>query len=1380
MAEVQAERLQKWLDNLLDLSAGNPLLSHRGEKSCLRIECPDPSLLKDRLAEGNPIRIVSYPRQESDVLPIDKFAEKELKKQPAGVVVDLPEEELSKRSVQLFRKAKLALEEGGVGILYMVFGFLVWRKEDEDKDRRAPLILVPVRLERKSAREGVRIVASDDEPRMNLTLMEKLAKDHGVDIPSIGGELLFDEYGFFSDENEVDIEKIWKVFSEAISHIKNFCVTDDVLLGNFSFSKHLMWADLKNHSETMAKSNMVVKHLMCTPTEDFIGGGEPVEARTLDEKFHPSDLLMPLDGDSSQTVCVAEADAGKNFIIIGPPGTGKSQTISNIISHMLGKGKTVLFVSEKMAALDVVHRRLEEIGLGKFCLELHSHKANKKAVLAQLKEASEASEADDVFLRFNDEIWKKQIWKKQSLALLRARNKLNRYAQALHSKRRNGHSMFEGIGFKLKYSDPDRRVKLEWHSADAHSSEDLEALEQAARDLRLYGQPVDPASDVYEIVAFPSWGASLEKQLVEKAETLAKFAEECESAVVDLASEMGTIIDSMDSRQIESLAKIGGLLERKEALDACRLLSPELSSGVTKVRTFASLLETYRETEERLSCPYSDFKWRELDIFSLREALRTAVDSWWLSRKMKLRKLKKDLRPVSDGKPDPLTDIPALGEMSELDTKIVSLGKKLGNLDAPQGHESDMDLLMQTAETADRMQTAAQILETGMSSWGSSLARKAEGVNISEESWVCLLNTFDRFRRSAEDFRSADSAYSRVSQVSPVAMRRFSKSPEVLNDIATAARNLSRNIKGLRDWYRWTDAKQKAEDLGLGNLTGAIEKGCVKTDEAHQVFLSAYWDWWTDVALDSDPVLYDFYSSAHEDTITLFRRLDRVHQDNTVSYINRQIAKKIDSRRNTKKSSDWGKLQRYMGQIRPRIPIRKLAEQYHDILTSLAPCWMMSPLSVSQYLPVGRGDFDVVIFDEASQITPWDAIGAMARGKQVIVAGDPQQMPPTSFFQRQSFEEDEWDESEDSIPDQESILDEMEKARIPDNLLKFHYRSEKEDLIAFSNERYYGNKLITFPFPNKARGVSLVRSEGFYDAGKSRTNKIEAHQIVDEIVRRVQHKYETVRNQSIGVVTFNLAQQSLIEDLLDEKRMKEQQVEEAFSGERVEPVFVKNLETVQGDERDVILFSVGYGPDRAGGRPAMRFGPLNREGGHRRLNVAATRARQEMKIFTSLYPEHIRKTQKNPRGVRDLKDFLQFAEEGPGALGAQTRGSLDSAESPFEEEVIVSLTEKLGWEVESQIGVSNYRIDIGVIHPDKKGEYLAGIECDGVTYHSSFTAQERDNLRQQRLEACGWRILRIWSPDWWHNRERAEAVIHRQLSALLENDRRSTGQPPAA
>jgi len=446
-----------------------------------------------------------------------------------------------------------------------------------------------------------------------------------------------------------------------------------------------------------------------------------------------------------------------------------------------------------------------------------------------------------------------------------------------------------------------------------------------------------------------------------------------------------------------------------------------------------------------------------------------------------------------------------------------------------------------------------------------------------------------------------------------------------------------------------------------------------------------------------------------------------------------------------------GLLRKEIGKRMRHIPVRQLINRIPTLLPRLKPCVLMSPLSVAQYLESSHETFDVVIFDEASQIPVWDAIGAIARGRQLIIVGDPKQLPPTNFFATSTDDED--DLTPDEYKDMESILDELMTLGLRHKRLRWHYRSRHEGLITFSNRQYYDNDLLTFPSPEREMGGVRFHHipDARYDKGKSRTNRIEAQTLVRELVFRLRNPSASQR--SFGVVTFSQAQQALIENLLDEERRKYPEIECHFGDEppvEGEPVFVKNLENVQGDERDVILFSICYGMDEAG-KISMNFGPLNREGGERRLNVAVTRAKHEVIVFSGLRGEQIDLTRTQRRGVRDLKYFLDYAERGPIALAAATSGaSLEDVDSEFER-MVANRIREAGYDVHHQVGCSGYRIDLAIVDPSAPGRYLLGVECDGATYHRAATARDRDKLRQAVLEGLGWKLYRIWSTDWWHN-----------------------------
>lgn len=550
-------------------------------------------------------------------------------------------------------------------------------------------------------------------------------------------------------------------------------------------------------------------------------------------------------------------------------------------------------------------------------------------------------------------------------------------------------------------------------------------------------------------------------------------------------------------------------------------------------------------------------------------------------------------------------------------------------------------------------------------------------------------------------------------------------------------------------------------------MVGAIEAGDVAPAQVRTAFEVNYARWWLAEAVDEDEVLKRFVSAEHELRIKEFRVLDDEFTKVSREWIRAKLCANLPAPDSIQRNSEWGILRHEITKKKQHKPLRQLLHEIPSVVLRLTPCLLMSPLSIAQYLSAEASNFDLVVFDEASQIPVWDAIGAMARGKQVVMVGDPKQLPPTNFFGRS----DSTDGDEDVVEgDLESILDECLGASLPTRNLSWHYRSRHESLIAFSNHRYYGGGLVTFPSPvTDDRAVSFHLVKGRYEKGGARTNQPEAQALVADLVSRLKRPGFRESGLTIGVVTFNSEQQGLIEDLLDEERRKDPGLETYFSEMDLEPVFVKNLESVQGDERDIMYFSITYGPDKADA-VSMNFGPLNRDGGERRLNVAVTRARHELRVFSSLRGEQMDLSRTKANGVRDLKHFLEFAEFGPRALAEAHHGSQGDFESPFEAGVAAALCRK-GWQVHTQIGASSFRIDLGVVHPDFAGRYLAGVECDGATYHRSATARDRDKLREQVLRGLGWEIVRIWSTDWWVNPGGTLERVHAALTELLEKDR---------
>ncbi len=571
-------------------------------------------------------------------------------------------------------------------------------------------------------------------------------------------------------------------------------------------------------------------------------------------------------------------------------------------------------------------------------------------------------------------------------------------------------------------------------------------------------------------------------------------------------------------------------------------------------------------------------------------------------------------------------------------------------------------------------------------------------------------------------------------------------------DLKTTNERLTKCITylyGLEKWIDFKNARKQCSEKGLDEVIETVLDEKIASEQIVDGFKKRFYKLWLDNILQEYPAVQQFRRKTHEEMIDRFRETDLKQMKIAQLRIKEKLIQRLpDVNRATSAIDEVGILRRELAKQRKIMPIRKLFEKIPNLLPTLKPCLMMSPLSVSLFLESERYKFDLVIFDEASQVCTENAIGALTRSKQVIVAGDNKQLPPTNFFGTATAEGDYDVDSEEEIDDgeYESILDEMLTV-FPERSLKWHYRSKHEQLIAFSNVKIYNQSLITFPSPAeniKNNGVEYVFVEnGIYDRGGKKNNVNEAKRVA----KMVFEHFKTLGSRSLGVIAFSSAQQQAIDDEITKLRIENPAFEPFFDEDKNDAFFVKNLENVQGDERDTIIFSIGYAKDQ-NGQMFMNFGPLSKTGGYRRLNVAITRAKYNLKLVGSIRPTDIRVSDTSPEGVKMLRSYIEFAINGKSALENELKvNSIIEVDSPFEEAVYDFLVSK-GYKVSTQVGCSGYRIDLAIHHPTLDGRFVIGVECDGATYHSSRTARERDRLRQTVLEDMGWKFHRIWSTDW--------------------------------
>lgn len=1370
-------RLSKWKSKLLDLTLRNRLLNFKPTKSTLQFVAPDLAKLEDALADGTEFRVRPLPgimegadprmaqvhtnrvgRTPIDDMALEALANREL-------LARVQQDSLDGNLLAIFSAARTGLEEGGANTLYLAIGLLKWTEADKaDATHLAPILLVPVSLQRQSVRSGFRLSRHDDEAIVNPTLLQLLKSKFELRVAGLDVVP--------TDERGIDVGKVLQSFRLAVREISKWEVLEQAHLGIFSFTKYLMWKDLQDRTEAL-KGNRVVKHLIENPGQAFAREGRDGDFERLDDTHRPQDILAPLLSDSSQLKAICAIDAGRDLVLEGPPGTGKSQTITNLIAHSIAKGKTVLFVSEKMAALEVVHRRLTDIGLGPFCLELHSSKTKKSEVLQQLGKALDIAgqrTAED--------------WSREADRLAQLRQDLNGLVDSLHRQYPSGLTVFEAIGTCIQYAGKEPSP-MPWADALAHSRDDVDRLRETARKMSALAGALGRMDDhALRQLGRSDWSPSWQDDLLSAAQILDDAIRALKAKAEPMGSLMGLPLAGLS---LDGYSRI-------DALADVLLAAPKVPSGLARqahdpaARARLHALAKHGTARNghwgRVGKGWTA-QLAKLNGTELQAQWGQATSTWWPKSALAKRAVKARLaafredgkRPTDAAVSAVLTPLVDLNEEDQVLRSMEADAQAL-LLDAYAGPNTDWTAVGSHEDWANGFTRAVTLVAGPDADAAAALRQRLQPLVAEDRAALApdayggraLLEFRDAWRDVRQKLETVDGL---AKPVSPL------QGPAVADGALERIQSVLVGWQGakrlLQPWCLWRSVRDQAVAQGLQGVVTSLEAGAVPLREVEEHFEFSYRHWWVKKTIDNDPVLRGFSSADHERKIREFRQADTRFQKLTEKYIAATLSGRVPSGVGAAVSpdSELGKLRRELQKQRKQMPVRQLVQGLPTLLPKLKPCLLMSPLSVAQYLDAGYAQFDLVVFDEASQIPVWDAVGAIARGKQLAVVGDPKQLPPTNFFNKSS-DSDDGPTGDEQVEDLESILDECLGAGMNRLSLQWHYRSRHESLITFSNVAYYDSKLITFPSPvTDDVAVRFERVPGVYDRGGTRTNRAEAEAIVKGI--EAHYLSSAKKDQTLGVVTFNQPQQSLIETLLDARRRASQALDRAIAASSHEPLFIKNLENVQGDERDVIFFSITYGPDSAG-KTTMNFGPLNGEGGHRRLNVAISRAREGVVIYSTLMPQQIDLAKVRAAGVRDLKNYLEFALKGPRALVEQSMPTGREPDSPFETAVIKVLRNR-NWVVHPQVGCSGYRIDLGVVDPRAPGRYLVGIECDGRSYHSGATARDRDRLRQHVLEGLGWRIHRIWSTDWWLNPEAEVDKVLARLQEILELEENTEDEP---
>jgi len=1211
---------QAWIKKLIDPSRRNNLLFFRELKE---------GTLDLSSASAEALAALLSPSEEG--IPLDRFIDR----------TDL--QTASGKLQEISRRARSNQEERGLETLYLALGLATWPAADGGRPYAAPVLLMPVAVEQQGTERRRVLLRRSGDVQPNLVLLHHLGLQ-GIDIQA---EQLVDLVEGDDEGEAFDLDPAFEFARAKCVDIPEFAIDCRFILGNFSFQKMAMVEELRSRGEAFATHNLIAAIAQDPSGRSAVQSGRSdMDPGELDRQTPDQEFLV-LDADSTQQRAIGCALAQQSGVISGPPGTGKSQTISNLIAECAARGQRVLFVAEKRAALEAVFKRLHNKGLGHLCLDLHGADVSRAKVMESIAQSLErvrdAAPVDvaDVHRRY-----------------LERRERLNRHVQRMHAKTGSGFTIFELQG-KLLRLPTVATSAVRWRGTDLQSIDAKKADEivELLRELAAFERLV------LGTASSPWARATLTLPAdARRFHDLAREVSGTWTDVVGAAAPMLTDVGLKDAATLPELA------DRLQILcDAQSVLAgfsatvfgprlPGLCEALLPARMFATRV------------------WAS--IFNSRyRAARSEAAS------LRIRQL--------DRVPDLLSEVEKALEVWE------------------------RWLTVRSGQFVPQLRERASTL-------GDHLA---------------LL-----FAKVVE-----------LEQVLNVSLSSLS-----LADLERVLRQLAEDDRTPFDIVRVTELETALRLLRAGPLMDETRSQKFASASWMERFRHAWLRSWLDAAFVDAPEIASFRGATHHNVVEEFKKLDQERLMLSACRVQRTHAENVIKVRNQFPDQD-AIVKREAGKKRRHLPLRKLFQQAPDVMTALHPCWMASPLSVSQLLPADRQYFDVVIFDEASQVLPEDAVTSLYRGQRAVVAGDRRQLPPTTFF---ATETDGEGDEETATEGFESLLDVMSSFLDPAWGLDWHYRSRDESLIAFSNHHVYGDRLVTFPGAGGPPVLTHVLVPHVPGPADEESSSAEVTRVVELVMQHAEER----PHETLGVIAMGLAHAKRVEAAIDRTLQTRPELAEFFDPQHPERFFVKNLERVQGDEREAIILTVGYGKD-AGGQLPYRFGPLLLEGGERRLNVAVTRARGRMTVVSSFSHFDMDPARSSREGVKHLRAYLEYAASG-GKNATRSEGTSVPL-NDFEQAVCDALRER-GVQLMPQWGASKYRIDLVARHPTQPGRFVLAVECDGATYHSSATARDRDRLRQQHLEALGWRFHRIWSTDWFLNRDSEIARFENAFRAAVE------------
>ncbi|RGE42401.1 DUF3320 domain-containing protein [Comamonas testosteroni] len=1245
----------------------------------------------------------------------------------------LTSEKLQRRLLDMYSDARTFVEEQGVNILFLALGHLQWfDRNAPDKPRFAPLILLPVALERKSAAERFTLSWLQEDAAENLSLAAKLKADFGLELPDFKAGDDFDPAAYLTSvATMAAAQPGWQVLPNAMT------------LGFFSFAKFLMYRDL-DASTWPAEKRLDQQALIAAALQDGFEARDQLfpEDADVDQLIPVVSQRHVVDADSSQSLAIEAVRRGENLVIQGPPGTGKSQTITNVIAAAIADGKKVLFISEKMAALEVVNRRLKAVGLGPACLELHSHHTNKRKVLEELKATRDLGKPR---VEHRDQIINE---------LSSVQQQLNAHSETMHQPLSPcALTPYQILGHLAKLDAVQIAHLPDLLEGASHwTPEDFHTRQQTVQALRQAASKVMP-------IAQHAWRGVCHPALLKlDAERFAQQLPALQTLLNQTLQDSEQLAQSLNGLKAENIQNLQAQITLAQQLasaptvDRQAVASVIWSHGLGQLQKLVECGQQFSAQAQNLRNRFAESAWNQ-DWNSARQSIAAHGDSLFRIFNSSYR------QAIASVKAHLKAELPK--------TKA----ERTQWLDELMQAQSLRQTLSQ--QNTDGLAAFGQLWQGEQSDWGQlqSVLRWMGGPDGQgrSEAFRQLYAQLPSPAHCAELAKTADASLQKFMQAAQQVLgnyqfdtrEAFDASDLSAIDLSQLQERLAQWMAeptALLDWTQYHATRTQARAAGLSPLVEQVEQDAIALADLSPCFDRAYYEALLRQATQAYPELVGFNGDQHSQKVRHFRALDieRIELARAQSALSHyeQVPRTASG------IGPLGVLNGEIARKRGHMPLRKLFKLAGEAVQAIKPVFMMSPLSVAQFLEPGAVEFDLLVIDEASQIEPVDALGAIARCKQLVVVGDDRQLPPTRFFSRMTSEQEDFDEDDEDqliagAADVESILSLCLAKGMPQLMLRWHYRSRHQSLIAVSNQQFYNSGLFIVPSPYTARAGMGLRfhhlPEGRFDSGATRVNRIEAQTIARAIMR---HALQTPQ-LSLGVAAFSLQQKIAIQDELELLRRQQPEAESFFVAHPNEPFFIKNLENVQGDERDVIFISVAYARNAQGYLP-MRFGPVSADGGERRLNVLISRAKQRCEVFSSITADDIDLERGKGKGVAALKVFLNYAATGQLAVAGISGRDL---ESPLEEDVYEALTAQ-GLKIETQIGIAGFFIDLAVVDPEQPGRYLLGIECDGASYHSSRSARDRDRLRQSVLEGHGWKLLRIWGADWFRQpRAQTERVL---------------------